>query len=179
MMRQLKLLTLLLATILLATGCSNSYWTSLLKTSEIQGTVVTKGKIAWKAEVNDEGNTVYLATKTAPVLSVSLIPGSSPVDLEAAVVEYFSPQGEGGKPAYINVPDAAMPYRARLLAETPSELVLGQIITRQLVDATDPGKGAASISDIDVEAVVTFQGFNQFRDRVTWKISVPITIVAE
>jgi hypothetical protein len=178
MMRQLNLLTLLLATLLLATGCTNSYWTSLLKTSEIQGAVVTKGKISWKAEVNDEGNTVYLATKTAPVLSVSLIPGSSPVDLEAAVVEYFSPQGEGGKPAYVNVDDAAMPYRARLLAETPSELVLGQIITRQLVDATNPSNGTR-ISDIDVEAVVTFQGFNQFRDRVTWKISVPITIVAE
>lgn len=177
MMRLPKLLAFVLASLLAVTGCSNSYWTSLLKTSELQGVVTTKGKISWKPEVNEEGQTVNVATKTSPVLDVSLIPGSSPVDLEAIRVEYFSPQGdpESRKNAYINVDDAYMPYRARIQAGDPSQLVMGQIITKQLVDATEPNR-TGSIPDIDVEAVVTFSGFNQFRDKISWKISVPITI---
>ncbi len=186
MMRPLKLpslllATLLLASMLLATGCTASYWRGLLNTSGIDGTVTTKGKIAWKQTEQDDGSVIYEVSKTAPVLSVALIPGSSPVDLQMAKVDYYSPVGdfENGELLFIDGVDTAiMPFLARLQGETPVSLNLGQIITSQLVDATNPDSGS-KIPEIDVQANVTFQGRNQFGSTITWQITVPISVEVE
>lgn len=182
MMRPYKLLILLLATVLLATGCTASYWRGLLNTSGIQGAVTTKGRLVWKLIEQEDGSTRPQVTKTSPVLQVSLIQGSSPVDLQTAVVEYYSPVGdiENGEMTYIDgVDTAVMPYLARLQNETPVAFNLGQIITNQLVDASNPERGNNRLQDIDVQAKVTFQGRNQFGSSVSWQITVPISIEVE
>lgn len=176
MMRPLKLLSLLIAMVLLATGCTGSYWTSFFRTSGIQGTVTTKGKLTWKQEEQEDGSVIYKVTKTAPVLSVSLIPGSSPVDLQSLEVAYYSPLGgEEGGLGTIDDLYAALPFTTRLQGETPVTLTLGQVITNQLVDLTNPD-ASNKIPEIDVEAVATFRGRDQLGNSATWQISVPISI---
>jgi hypothetical protein len=179
MMRPLKLLSLLLAILLLATGCTASYWNSFFKTSGIQGSVTTKGKITWDQVEQEDGSTIFQVTKTAPVLSVSLIPGSSPVDLQNLEVLYFSPLGgEEGGIGQLEDLYAAMPFATRLQGETPTTISLGQIITNQLIDATNPDSGN-KIPEIDIEAVATFRGRDQLGNSTTWQVSVPISIEIE
>lgn len=176
MMRPLKLFTLLLTMLLFVTGCTASYWRSLLNTSEVHGVVTTKGKVAWKVEFNDEGNSEYLATKTPPVIRVSLAEGSSPVDLQNAEVSYFSPQGgDTGGLGQIEELYAAMPFVVRIDPGAPQEITLGQIITKQLLDLTNPSQ-SSRLQDVDIEAVVKFMGRNQLGSPVSWQISVPISI---
>jgi len=179
MMRPLKLLSLLIAMVLLATGCTPSYWTSFFKTSGIQGTVTTKGKIVWEKVEQDDGSMIYQVTKTPPVLSVSLIPGSSPVDLQNLEVIYFTPLGaEGGGMATIDDFYALMPYATRLQPESTTTLTLGQIITNQLIDLTNPDAGNR-IPEIDIEAVATFRGRDQLGNTTSWQVSIPIAIEVE
>lgn len=180
MMRPLKLFSLLIAVALFATGCTPSYWSSFFKTSGIQGSVATKGKIAWKRVEQEDGTLIYQATKTPPVLNVSLIPGSSPVDLQNLEVLYFSPLGgETGGLARIEELYSAIPYATRLQPDTLATISLGQIITNQLVDLTNPDRGNDKLQDIDVEAVATFRGRDQIGNSATWQVSVPISIEVE
>jgi hypothetical protein len=174
-MRPLKLLVLLFATLLLATGCTGSYWSGLLKTSQVEASVATRGKVVWKEVTLADDSTAYQATKTAPTVNFSLIDKSSPVDITALEVEYYSPAtGELLEDLY-----AYIPYMTRI---QPNEKVdsttvtLSQIITNQLLELTDPGRGSDRITDVDIEAVVKFQARDQFRNSANFQITVPISI---
>ncbi len=160
-------------------GCTPSYWSSFFKTSGIQGSVTTKGKLTWEKVEQEDGSFIYQVKKTAPVLSVSLIPGSSPVDLQNLEVIYYTPLGaEGGGLATIDDFYALMPFATRLQPETTTTLTLGQIITNQLIDLTNPDAGNR-IPEIDIEAIATFRGRDQLGNSTTWQVSIPIAIEVE
>lgn len=172
MIRPLKLLSLLITTLLFVTGCTASYWNSFFKTSGIEGTVVTKGKVSW--ERDGEGLS-YQVTKTAPVLNVSLIPGSSPVDLQTLEVIYYSPLGGDDGLATVDELYAVMPFMARLQPDTTATLTLSEIITNQLIDLTNPTSGNR-LPEVDIEAMATFRGRDQLGNSTTWRVTIPITI---
>ncbi|MNY38270.1 hypothetical protein D3C86_1728870 [compost metagenome] len=175
MMRPLKLLALLFATLLLTTGCTGSYWSSLLKTSQVETSVASRGKVVWKEVTLADDSTAYQATKTAPTINFSLLDKSSPVDINALEVTYYSPvTGEALEELY-----AYIPYIMRVKSEDPTPVTLSQIITNQLVELTDPGRGNDRITDIDIEAVVTFVARDQFRNSSSFQITVPISIEVE
>ena len=181
MMRPFKLLTLLLAIVLFATGCTASYWRSLLNTSGIEGVVATKGRLVWKKFEQEDGSFRFQVTKTSPIVQVSLLDGSSPVDIQTAKVDYFSPVGDIENAQYApidSIDTAIMPFLARLQGKD-IPLNLGQIITNQLVDVSNPERGNNRLQDIDVQANVTFQGRNQFGSTITWQSTVPISIELE
>ncbi|MNY38268.1 hypothetical protein D3C86_1728850 [compost metagenome] len=175
MMRPLKLLALLVATLLLTTGCTGSYWSSFLKTSQVEASVATRGKVVWKEVTLADDSTAYQPTKTAPSVNFSLLKNSSPVDILDLEVAYYSPAtGELLEDLY-----AYIPFMLRVQSEDPTPVTLSQIITNQLLELTDPNRGNDRITDIDIEAVVKFVARDQFRNSATFQITVPISIEVE
>lgn len=176
MMRPFKLLPLLIIPALLATGCTRTYWETFLNTSGIQGAVVTKGKISWVSEFDESGRPVYKLTKTAPVLTVSLIPGSAAVDVTSLRALYYSPLAdEEGKQIVLDVAPIHMPFLARLQPGTPTSITLGQIISDALVNDTSP-QNTSRLTELDIEAKVRLSGRDQVGNPTSWDVTVPIAI---
>lgn len=172
MMRPLKLLALLIAMLLVTTGCTASYWNSLLKTSQVESAVATRGKVVWKEVTLADDSTDYQPTKTAPSVNFSLIPGSSPVDITAMEVAYYSPAtGEPIEALY-----AYIPFFLRIAPDNITTVSLSQIITNDFLELTHPARGSDRITDIDIEAVITFAARDQFRNSASFQITVPISI---
>lgn len=179
MMRPLKLLSLLIVPALLATGCTRTYWDTFLKTSGIQGAVVTKGNISWVSEFDEGGRPVFKLTKTAPILTVSLIPGSAAVDVMSLQAKYYSPLAdEDGKQIELDVAPIHMPFLARLQPDTPTSITLGQIISDALVNDTNP-QNTSRLTELDIEAKVRLSGRDQVGNSTTWDVTVPISIEVE
>jgi hypothetical protein len=174
-------LFLILVPVLLLSGCTASYWRTLLQTSQVTSVVTSNGKIVWTGETTADDSGVFTTTwsvsRTPPVIALSLVEGSAALDLEYLYVEYLSPVGDDPRGTGIGGLDyIVFPYIAHLLTEESLNLSLPEILTSELVDAADPNNADSELYDYDVDARITFYGRNKLGQRIIWKTVVPIGI---
>lgn len=156
----------LLTAATLTTSCSPSYWNTLFNTSEAVASVSSAGKVEWKF---DKTNTVWSSTRKAPVVQVSLTPGSSPVEIQQIAAQYVTPFNSEATGR------AGFSYAATIQPNTPLNLTLSELITQDLLNASSPKNGDPPIGQIDVNAFVQFQGRNKLGQSIRWSVSVPIS----
>lgn len=172
---------LLLLPVLLLAGCTPSYWRGITQTSQVNSTVVTSGKVLWTGETaaDDKGvfSTRWNISRTPPRLSLALLDRSVGVDLEFIVVEYLTPVGDS--PVGTGIADLEpiiFPYIAHITPESPLVLTLPEILSIELVNASDPNNLNSELIDLDIDARLAFWGRNKLGQRIIWRTVVPISI---
>lgn len=172
---------LLLIAALFLSGCTASYWRTLILASQVTSQVTTNGKIVWTSQTTADDSGVFTTTwtvaRTAPVVTLGLLEGSTGVDIEVLTVEYLSPVGlSAGGTGIPGLDFIRFPYVAQILPDQPLRLALPEILTSELVNASDPNNADSELYDLDLDARITFTARNKLGQRITWKTVVPIGI---
>lgn len=180
-LRRVLSLLLILVPVLFLSGCTASYWRTLILASQVNSHVAATGKIVWSGETTADDSGVFTTTwtvrRTPPTIALSLAEGSVGVDIEVITVEYLSPAGLSPAGTGIpGIPTIRFPYVAYVSPDQPLNLSLPEILTTELVDAADPNNAESELFDRDVDARVTFTARNRLGQRITWRTIVPIGI---
>lgn len=164
---------LLAGVTMVPTGCTPSYWATLAQTSEVIPVVTTPGRVEWKFNQTDGA---WSFTRISPVVQLSLTEGSSPVDIRSVSVSYITPFNQGA--SGVNTAQF-FNFASTIQPKVPLSLPLIEIITQELINASDRTNGQAPVGQLDVLAVVQFSGRNKLAQTISWQVNVPITFSYE